>query len=227
MKPNRTVDSVEKWVELVGRIRDGDESSVECLYARLSDGVRRRLYWNIGPQAAEDRVHEIVLVVLEAIHRRELREPGSLMGFVRTVARRKVAAEIRAAIRRRRWLVAVQDLERAPDTAASPETRMTRIESREHLGKVLRSLKPRDRLILIRFYLDKRTPDQICRELGLSRTQFRLGKSRALARCLELVSAAEARRITPRRLVLSGPPALLKNRPPGRPSCEKGPHEGV
>jgi RNA polymerase sigma factor (sigma-70 family) len=198
VNPSTAVDSVENWVELVGRIRDGDESGVECLYARLSDGVRRRLYRNMGPQAAEDRLQEIVLVVLEAIHRGELREPGSLMGFVRTVARRKVAAEIRAAIRRRRWLVAVQDLERTPGTAASPETRMARIQSAEHVGRVLRTLKPRDRLILIRFYLDERTPDQICRELGLSRTQFRLSKSRALARCFELSSAAQIRRVPPR-----------------------------
>jgi RNA polymerase sigma-70 factor (ECF subfamily) len=194
VNPSRAVDLAENWVELVGRIRDGDESGVECLYAQLSSGVRRRLYRNMGPQAAEDRLHEIVVVVLEAIHRGELREPGRLMGFVRTIARRKVAAEIRSAIRRRRWLVTVQDLERTPGTAASPETRMARIESAEQIGKLLRSLKPRDRLILIRFYLDEHTPDQICRELGLSRTQFRLGKSRALARCLELASAAAIRR---------------------------------
>jgi RNA polymerase sigma-70 factor (ECF subfamily) len=195
VNPSTAVEPADNWVELVGRIREGDESGVECLYARLSDGVRRKLYRNMGPQAAEDRLHEIVVVVLEAIHRGELREPGRLMGFVRTVARRKVAAEIRSAVRRRRWLVAVQDLERVPGTAASPEKRMARIESAKHIGKVLRSLKPRERLILMRFYLDEHTPDQICRELGLSRTQFRLTKSRALARCFELASASQVRRV--------------------------------
>jgi hypothetical protein len=36
--------------------------------------------------------------------------------------------------------------------------------------------------VLIRFYLDEQTPDVICRDMGLTETQFRLIKSRAKAR---------------------------------------------
>jgi DNA-directed RNA polymerase specialized sigma24 family protein len=52
--------------------------------------------------------------------------------------------------------------------------------------QVLRSISPRDREILTRFYLYEQTQEQICREMDLTETQFRLLKSRAKARFAEL-----------------------------------------
>jgi DNA-directed RNA polymerase specialized sigma subunit len=51
---------------------------------------------------------------------------------------------------------------------------------------VLASLSPRDRNILERFYLQEQTQEQICEEMSLSETQFRLLKSRAKARFGEI-----------------------------------------
>lgn len=51
----------------------------------------------------------------------------------------------------------------------------------EIMKKALASLKPRDREILVRFYLREQRPEQICQEMNLSETQFRLIKSRAKA----------------------------------------------
>ena len=42
----------------------------------------------------DDKVHDTFLVVVQAIRRGELRDPQRLMGFVRTVVRRQVAAHI-------------------------------------------------------------------------------------------------------------------------------------
>jgi RNA polymerase sigma-70 factor (ECF subfamily) len=47
-------------------------------------------------------------------------------------------------------------------------------------------LSDRDREILTRFYLDEQTQEQICGEMNLTETQFRLLKSRAKARFGEL-----------------------------------------
>jgi RNA polymerase sigma-70 factor, ECF subfamily len=52
--------------------------------------------------------------------------------------------------------------------------------------RILRSIGKRDREVLIRFYLEEQTPERICREMGLTETQFRLIKSRAKARFGEL-----------------------------------------
>jgi DNA-directed RNA polymerase specialized sigma subunit len=51
----------------------------------------------------------------------------------------------------------------------------------------LRRLKKRDREILERFYLREQNAQQICAEMRLTETQFRLFKSRAIARCVSLV----------------------------------------
>jgi DNA-directed RNA polymerase specialized sigma24 family protein len=50
---------------------------------------------------------------------------------------------------------------------------------------VLRRLGARDREILEKFYFEQQAPDQICDEMKLTPTQFRLYKSRAIARCFD------------------------------------------
>jgi len=52
----------------------------------------------------------------------------------------------------------------------------------------------RDREILTRFYLQEQTQEEICAEMNLSDTQFRLLKSRAKARFGELGRKKLARR---------------------------------
>jgi DNA-directed RNA polymerase specialized sigma subunit len=54
------------------------------------------------------------------------------------------------------------------------------------MEQVLRSMSARDREILTRFYLQEQTQEQICAEMNLTETQFRLLKSRAKARFGEL-----------------------------------------
>ena len=50
----------------------------------------------------------------------------------------------------------------------------------------MNGLPRRDRGVLIRFYLREQTADEICHDLDLTETQFRLIKSRAKARYGEL-----------------------------------------
>ncbi len=46
----------------------------------------------------------------------------------------------------------------------------------------LECLSSRDREILVRYYLSEQSREQICREMSLTETQFRLAKSRAKAK---------------------------------------------
>jgi DNA-directed RNA polymerase specialized sigma24 family protein len=50
------------------------------------------------------------------------------------------------------------------------------------MKSALESLSKRDRDILIRFYLKEQSQEQICQEMALTETQFRLLKSRAKAK---------------------------------------------
>jgi RNA polymerase sigma-70 factor, ECF subfamily len=62
---------------------------------------------------------------------------------------------------------------------------------------VLKSIAPRDREILIRFYLEEQTAEKICGDMSLTDTRFRLLKSRAKARFGELGKRKIMRRLVP------------------------------
>jgi RNA polymerase sigma factor (sigma-70 family) len=141
------------------------------------------LYRRLGTQPVEDRLHEILVVVLEAIRSGDLREPERLGAFVSTVARRSVAAEIRIAIKRRRRMVDWATCIVSTPASLSPEARAADRERSATILSMLRGLKARDRELLTRFYLKEETPLEICQGMRISPTQFRLWKSRAIAKC--------------------------------------------
>ncbi len=175
-----------RWVELVRTITSGDDRGVEELYAILQSTVRANLSRYVSPQATEDGIHEVLIVVLEAIRRGALRDPARLMGFVKRVSQRHAVAQIRHAMfRRRRFAASITD---APAPDDSPDSRLDRDQQLARVRKIMRVLNGRDREILERFYLREQPRAQICGEMRLTDTQFRLFKSRAIARCTMLAA---------------------------------------
>jgi RNA polymerase sigma-70 factor (ECF subfamily) len=179
---------------LVDRIKAGDEAGMAELYAIFSKGIRFQLCRQLGPQELDDRVHDTFLIVVEAIRRGNLREPERLMGFVHTVVRRQIAAHIDAAVSRRRSETDLDSTAPVADERASPEALAIARQKIDLMKEVLREISSRDREILTRFYLYEQTQEQICREMNLTETQFRLLKSRAKARFGELGKKKLARR---------------------------------
>ena len=175
-----------QWADVVDEIRSGNEEAEEGLYSAVSECARLRLFHSVDPQTVDDHVQEIVMVVLAAIRKGELRDPACLMGFVRTVAKRQVAVHVRRAIHRRRRLVPVDSTIVATPPEQSPEARIAFQQKAAAIGDVLGKLCARDREILVRFYYEEQDSDHICQEMSLTKNQFRLYKSRALAKCCEL-----------------------------------------
>jgi RNA polymerase sigma-70 factor (ECF subfamily) len=174
------------FVDLVARVQTGESDGMEELYSIFAKGVRFFLCRQLGPQELDDKVHDIFLLVVQAIRRGDLREPERLMGFVRTVVRRQVAAHIEKAVSTRRGHTELDSSMRVPDPHDNPEEHAVFRQRVELIRKVLHELSDKDREILTRFYLREQSQDQICREMKLTETQFRLLKSRAKARFGEL-----------------------------------------
>ncbi len=174
------------WVELVERIRSGEAGSLEELYQLFSKGIRFYLCRQLGPQELDDKVHDTFVVVVQAIQRGELREPQRLMGFVRTIVRRQVAAHIDRVVHSRKEQVELDPSIRLADPRENPEANAIFHQNTELIHRVLSELNERDREILTRFYLHEQSQEQICSEMSLTETQFRLLKSRAKARFGEL-----------------------------------------
>ena len=183
---NAQTSTYEAMSLLVGRIHSGETDGMEELYALFSKGIRFYLCRQLGPQELDDKVHDTFVVVVQAIRRGELREPERLMGFVRTIVRRLVAAHIDHVVHSRRDHLDLEATIRIADPAENPEETAMFRQRAEMIGRVLDELTPRDREILTRFYLREQGQDQICSEMELTDTQFRLLKSRAKARFGEL-----------------------------------------
>jgi RNA polymerase sigma factor (sigma-70 family) len=172
--------------EIVRRIQAGDPEGLERLYSVFARGVRFYLWRQLGPQDLDDKVHDTFLVVVNAIQRGELREPERLMGYVRTVVRRQVAAHIDRAVQNRKQQAGLEAGMAVTDENEDPEAEAIDSQKRNFMVEVLGSMSGRDREILTRFYLRGHTQERICREMCLTETQFRLLKSRAKARFGEM-----------------------------------------
>jgi RNA polymerase sigma-70 factor (ECF subfamily) len=178
--------SVEDWANVVERIRAGDQTAVEELYRVFSRGIRYYLCRQLGPQDLDDWVHDCFLVVIQAIQKGDLREPERLMGFVRTIVRRQIAGYIEGMVETRKKQVDIEFGNIIPDDKLNPENSAIYKQRESLAASVLKTISKRDREILTRFYLDEQPQEQICREMSLTETQFRLLKSRAKAKFGEM-----------------------------------------
>jgi RNA polymerase sigma-70 factor (ECF subfamily) len=174
------------WPDLVERVRRGESSALEELYRVFSKGIRFYLCRQVGPQDLDDKVHDLFLIIIQSIQKGELREPERLMGYVRTIVRRQVAAHIDDVVQARRNQTDMEYGLGLSDFRPNPERRVINEQNVALAMRILNSLHKREREVLMRFYLKEQTADQICSEMELTETQFRLIKSRAKARFGEL-----------------------------------------
>ena len=156
------------------------------LYHLFSKGVRFYLCRQLGIQELDDKVHDIFVVVVQAIRRGELREPERLMGFVRTVVRRQVAAHIDKAVQARREQMDLDASARVADPNGNPEEVAIFNQKEELVRRIWPSFPAGIGKSLPASTSRKRVQEEICAVMILTETQFRLLKSRAKSRFGEL-----------------------------------------
>jgi DNA-directed RNA polymerase specialized sigma24 family protein len=170
---------------LVERIVAGDADASTELYQKLRTFqvfFSRRL----GSQEAEDHYHDLIIAIIQAIQRGNLRDPERLLGFARTIAVRMSAMRV-GCLCAERANGAAGDPELLFDAAPNPESLAIRVENAEIATRILAAISWRDREVLVRFYLHEQDPERIQAEMGITSTQFRLIKSRAKHRFTQLV----------------------------------------
>lgn len=168
---------MKEAAQLANGVLRGEPSALEELYLTLSTGPWRCMLLRRFGVDYEDAAHDLFLVVVKAVQRGDLREPDKLFSFAAVIAQRQFWAVIRARISQNSYdVVALRD--RAPN----PEERLIN-EQRGAFGRLmLCGLPKRQAELLTRFYLDEQPHSDICREMDLTHTQFRLLKSRAKRR---------------------------------------------
>lgn len=158
---------------LAARVLAGDRDAEQELLAALRPGLlivlrHGRMAQNLD---AQDIVQDTLRIVLERLRAGAIDDPQRLFAFAAQTARKLAIGILRTA---RRRTIADSLLVSRLQTASSSAGEEA--EGQE-LGRLVMELldelpKPRDRLILTRFYLDGATRKEICAELGVREQQF-------------------------------------------------------
>ena len=180
--PGNPTQNLAQNVDLVRRVQRADADGMAELYEFISTGLRPYLARQLRSQDFHDKVHSIFVDVVIAIQRGQLREPHRLMGFARTIARRKVSGYIDDAASSRRNQVEIGSAFWLASPRATPETEMISRQQQDLVRWTLAHLSEREGEILSRFYMQEQSQQQICSEMGLTHTQYRLLKWRSKAR---------------------------------------------
>jgi DNA-directed RNA polymerase specialized sigma24 family protein len=175
-----TTPPTSRLAELVDRIRRGHPAGLEELYG-MAKNFSFFLLRQLGHDDLQDKVHDVFVTTAQAIVAGKLRDPERLVPFVTTVTRFYTYGQID---RRSRWRKMEGSLEHVnvPDSRINLEQTAYHKQRAQIVGEILGVLKPRDSELLRRFYLQEQTKEEICREMKLTPTQFRLLKSRAKSR---------------------------------------------
>jgi RNA polymerase sigma-70 factor (ECF subfamily) len=169
------------FADVVRQVADSDPEGFEKLYrifAMQAVNLRRQF----GFQDFEDRMHDVYLIVVDAIQRGKIREPAALLSYIQGVARFVLCSQANTRSRRARITGSLGHWESNRECRQTPEDTLRLKERSQIMRTMIQALSDKEREVLVRFYLHEQAKEGICRDLGLTETQFRLMKSRAKAR---------------------------------------------
>lgn len=169
--PCEDADRLNRWTDLVHGIRTGEGRGIEQLQAWFGRGVRLLLRHHLGSPSVDDTVHEVILIVFEAIRSGRLSDPRCLVGYIHTVVRNRSAVQAGPLVQKR----GDGGLETAGwnREAAGSEHVRTLLTKR-----TLEEMSARDRDLLMRYYLYNEPAASICSRIGISPRRFLSIKSK-------------------------------------------------
>jgi len=190
------------WTDLLRRVQDREMAAVDELYTLISRGILFLLRRRLPIEESKDRLHEVFLILIDAIQSGRISDPRAFPGYAVTVAKRQAWSQIRM----RSGPECSCDegvMERVfADSKDDPYKILATAEQHALLNRALGLLHPRQREVLRRFYVFEESKEEICASMNLTDTQFRLLKSRAKARFGEVGRDALTRRAPGRKPVI-------------------------
>ena len=159
---------------LAAQALEGDRSAEAAVVAALRPGLVALLRYGRFSRYidVEDLVQDTLRVVIEALRGRTLNDPEKIVAYAAQTARMLTLNVLRKSFRQKTVvdsdLVAERAQEEGIETAEPDD---------EGLAQAVVSLlaelpTERDRLILMRFYIDGADKSVVCRELGLTHLHF-------------------------------------------------------
>lgn len=141
---------------------------------QLRSGVLFLLHREVvDPTLAEDLCNETFRIVLERLRRQPLEDSTKLAAYLAQTARNLATADRRKAARRQTFTGEQHNIDDFADEGSDPSVAF---ESQNHANAIRKVLEEmpnvRDRLLLVRFYLNDENKADICRDLNLTEEHF-------------------------------------------------------
>ena len=175
--------------EIVQGIINSDEGAEHELVRRFRNAVLALIHQETrGHHIDEDLCQETFLITIQRIRQGRLRNPESLPGFIKQLAKNLVVSYFRKWPRNRNLELPPNEEWAAPQL--DPALEFARIETSTIIRQVLNELSNRDREALYRLHILEEDKSLIRRDLDLTPAQFNMVIHRARRRFAELYSKA-------------------------------------
>ena len=162
--------------ELVRQIGSGTGREAEAsLFRRMAPRIRLYGLRHLRDEhAAEDLAQQVLVITLEALRARRLREPEKLASFVLGTCRMTVRDLRRVAQRKERLLEQFGTNLLAPVQPSPPRFDF------EKLRRCVQNLKERERAVVVMTFYDEQTGADLADFLGISEANVRVIRHRAI-----------------------------------------------
>jgi RNA polymerase sigma factor (sigma-70 family) len=169
----------DRWAALIRSIKLGDDAGLVALYIALDHIYPFYFRRHLGSEIAQDAIHDLFLLTVEAVRRGGPEEPALFMAYVRGIARHQIKSHLKAKIQRRAKECALDPVHEPVDGRILPDEVLRQREREGFIRSCMDEIGPQHREILARFYLRGETREQILVGMNLSPDQYRLLKWRA------------------------------------------------
>ena len=187
-----TLAAPEDLAHVAARIREGDAAAETELVEQFSDRVRVFIAMRTRDrELARDLSQEVMIHVLTALRRGQLREAERVGAFVFGVARNVVSNHFRG-VQHEQFDPLPPEL---PAATANPEDEFEAARRQAVVNRALTALNRSDKGILLMTLVDGLKPGEIAYRLGLTAEVVRARKSRALKKVIDRVSSLSRMRI--------------------------------
>jgi RNA polymerase sigma-70 factor (ECF subfamily) len=172
---------------LADRIRAGDKAAEAEFVRQYERGVRVMVRRHTRPREpmVDDFVQDVLYQVLQKLRAGELHDPAALPAYLRATIVYTTTAEYRK--RASHGEPVASELLDGIASAADPAEQVRAEQLAAQVRTLLAELPvARDRALLIAFYIEERSKDEVCAELGIPPDHFRRVVFRARERLREL-----------------------------------------
>jgi RNA polymerase sigma-70 factor (ECF subfamily) len=173
----------------VERLAAGDSAIVEHFNAYfgelISIKLRARQY---SAHTIDDIRQETFLRVFQALRRDGIRQPERIGAFVNSVCNNIMLEFGRAGAR----ITFTDETPEPPDASVSSENALIDRERRERVRQALAKMPEKHRKLLRAIFVEERSPEEVCDEMGIDRGYLRVLLFRARTQLKEAVRKDDA-----------------------------------